>query len=86
MDALKRFLSLTNIFVLLSISTLMHAASDTAVSKLTTELTQETAEKANRLPMLSEMLEKLQGKGPKDPVNMLLKFKCKHPCFSCTAD
>lgn len=54
---------------------LLYAASDTAVSKLTSELTQETADRANRLPMLSEMLEKLQGKAPKEPVDMLLEFK-----------
>lgn len=54
---------------------LLYAAPDNAVSKLTSELTQETANKANRLPMLSEMLEKLQGKAPQEPVNMLLEFK-----------
>lgn len=54
---------------------LLYAASDTAVSKLTSELTQETADRANRLPMLSEMLEKLQGNAPQEPVNMLLEFK-----------
>ena len=54
---------------------LLYAASDSAVSKLTSELTQETADRANRLPMLSEMLEKLQGKAPQEPVNMLLEFK-----------
>ena len=54
---------------------LLYAASDTAVSKLTSELTRETAHRANRLPMLSEMLEKLQGKAPREPVDMLLEFK-----------
>ena len=54
---------------------LLYAASDAAVSKLTSELTQETADRANRLPMLSEMLEKLQGKAPQEPVNMLLEFR-----------
>lgn len=54
---------------------LLYAASDTVVSKLTSELTQEAANKANRLPMLSEMLEKLQGKAPQELVNMLLEFK-----------
>lgn len=54
---------------------LLYAASDTDVSKLTSELTQETADRANRLPMLSEMLEKLQGKAPKEPVDRLLEFK-----------
>jgi hypothetical protein len=54
---------------------LLYAASDTAVSKLTSELTRETADRANRLPMLSEMLEKLQGKAPQEPLDMLLEFK-----------
>lgn len=54
---------------------LLYAASDTAVSKLTSELTQETADRANRLPMLSEMLDKLRGKAPQEAVNMLLEFK-----------
>ncbi len=54
---------------------LLYAASDIAVSKLTSELTQETANRADKLPMLSEMLEKLQGKAPQDAVNMLLEFK-----------
>ncbi|WP_369743936.1 hypothetical protein AB8S08_04955 [Pseudidiomarina sp. PP-1MA] len=54
---------------------LLYAASDTAVSKLTSELTQEAADRANKLPMLSEMLEKLQGKAPQEPVNMLLEFR-----------
>lgn len=54
---------------------LLYAASDTAVSKLTSELTQETADRANRLPMLSEMLQKLQGKAPQEPLDMLLEFK-----------
>lgn len=54
---------------------LLYAAPDNAVSKLNSELTQETANKANRLPMLSEMLENLQGKAPQEPVSMLLEFK-----------
>lgn len=54
---------------------LLYAASDTAVSKLTSELTHETADRANRLPMLSEMLEKLPGKAPKELLDMLLEFK-----------
>ncbi len=53
---------------------LLYAASDTAVSKLTSELTQETADRANRLPMLSEMLEKLQGKAPQEPVGRTLRW------------
>ncbi|MCP8687770.1 DUF6988 family protein [Marinobacterium sedimentorum] len=54
---------------------LRYAASDIAVSKLTSELTRETATRANNLPMLSEMLEKMQGKAPEEAVNMLLEFK-----------
>ena len=51
---------------------LCYAASDIAVSKLASELTQETANKANKTPMLSEMLEKLQGKAPQEAVDMRL--------------
>ncbi|WP_429239466.1 DUF6988 family protein [Aeromonas veronii] len=54
---------------------LLYAATDTDVLKLTSELTQETANKANKLPMLSEMLEKLQGKSPQEPLDMLREFK-----------
>lgn len=54
---------------------LLYAASDSDVAKLTSELTQETVDKANKLPMLSEMLEKLQGKAPPEPIEMLLEFK-----------
>lgn len=54
---------------------LLYAASEEAVSKLTGDLTRITADRANRLPMLGEMLEKLQGKAPQEPVDMLLEFK-----------
>jgi hypothetical protein len=54
---------------------LLYAASDIAVSKLTSELTQESAHRANQLPMLSEMLDKLQGKAPQEPLDMLVEFK-----------
>ncbi|MBV7413150.1 hypothetical protein KW825_01080 [Aeromonas sp. sif2433] len=54
---------------------LLYAASDTEVAKLTRELTHETANSANSLPMLSKMLEQLQGKAPQEPLDMLLEFK-----------
>ncbi len=54
---------------------LLYAASDTEVSKLTSELTQEAADRANNLPMLSAMLKKLQDKAPPEPVNMLFEFR-----------
>ena len=54
---------------------LFYAASDQAVSKLMCELTSDSASKANNLPMLSEMLSKLEGKAPKVALDMLLEFK-----------
>lgn len=54
---------------------LLYAAPETAVSKLMCELTSESANKANKLPMLSEMLEKLEGKAPQEALNMLMEFK-----------
>lgn len=54
---------------------LLYAASETAVSKLMCELTADSASKANKLPMLSEMLEKLKSKAPQEAVDMLLEFK-----------
>ncbi|MGB5452771.1 MAG: hypothetical protein WBN02_17130 [Sedimenticolaceae bacterium] len=54
---------------------LLYAASDAAVEKLAAELTDEKAKKAERIPMLSEMLSKLEGKVPAEPLSMLLEFK-----------
>lgn len=54
---------------------LFHSATDHAVSKLMCELTSESASKANNLPMLSEMLAKLEGNAPKEALDMLLEFK-----------
>lgn len=54
---------------------LRYSASDQAVSKLMCELTSESASKANNLPMLSEMLTKLEGKAPKEALDMLFEFK-----------
>ncbi len=54
---------------------LLYAASDIAAEKLVAELTNEKAKKADKLPMLSEMLNKLEGKAPAEPLSMLLEFK-----------
>lgn len=54
---------------------LLYAASDTSVSKLMAELTSESAHRANKLPLLSEMLTKLEGKAPAEAVSMLNEFK-----------
>lgn len=54
---------------------LRYAATDTAISKLMKELTDDSARKANNLPMLSEMIKKLEGKAPKEAMDLLLEFK-----------
>ena len=54
---------------------LLYAASDVAVEKLAAELTYEGAKKAEKMPMLSEMLRKLEGKAPTEAIGMLLEFK-----------
>ncbi len=54
---------------------LLYAASDVAVDKLMAELTNESAQKANKLPMLSEMLSKLEGKAPEVAMDALNEFK-----------
>ena len=54
---------------------LLYSATDKSISKLMCELTSESASKANNLPMLSEMLAKLEGKAPKEALDMLLVFK-----------
>ncbi len=54
---------------------LLYAASDIAVSKLMAELTHESANRANNIPMLTEMLDKLNGKAPQVALDMLIEFK-----------
>lgn len=54
----------------------LHAASDTKVSKLMSELTQDSARTGdNNMPSLSEMLKKFEGKVPKEVIEMFLEFK-----------
>jgi len=54
---------------------LFYAASDIAVSKLMNELNQESSRKSQNLPMLGEMLKKLEGKAPKEAIDQLLEFR-----------
>lgn len=54
---------------------LFYSATDQSISKLMCELTSESASRANNLPLLSEMLAKLDGKAPKEALDMLLEFK-----------
>lgn len=54
---------------------LFYAAPDLTVSKLMTELTAESARKSQKLPMLAEMLIKLESKAPQIVLDQLLEFK-----------
>ncbi len=54
---------------------LSHAATDTEVSKLSAELNRESAKKADNLPLLIEMLKKLEGKLQQDILEQLLEIK-----------
>jgi len=55
---------------------IMYAANDNTVAKLSAELTNESARRAaNSMPMLSEMLTKLEGKAPEEAMKLLLEFK-----------
>ena len=54
---------------------LFFSATDNSIAKLMCELTAESANKANNLPLLSEMLAKLEVKAPKEAFDMLIEFK-----------
>ena len=54
---------------------LLYSASESAISKLMCELTAESSHKANKLPMLSEMLENLETKAPPEALKLLLEVK-----------
>lgn len=54
---------------------LLYGASDTAVSRLLVELSQDTAPRNEKLPMLAEMLDKLEGKAPDEAMALLMEFK-----------
>ncbi len=49
----------------------LYAASDNAAKKVE----QGIMKKTERIPMLSEMLQKLEGKAPQEAIGMLLEFK-----------
>jgi len=53
----------------------LYAASETALSKLTAELSEERQKRANNLPMLSEMINQLEKKAPKNAIDPILEFK-----------
>jgi len=54
---------------------LLYSASEIAVSKLMAELTHESEKRANKIPMLTEMLAKLDDKAPKEAMDLLYEFK-----------
>jgi len=55
---------------------LRYSASDNAVSKLNSELSNDSARRAaNQLPTLTEMLTKLEGKAPAEAMELLIEFK-----------
>jgi hypothetical protein len=51
------------------------AVSDSFVDKLAASLSEETARKASTLPMVGEMLEKLESTAPPEAVGMLNEFR-----------
>ncbi len=54
---------------------LLYAATDTAVEKISRELTPDNEKRASRLPMLGEMLGKIEDRAPPQAVEMLHEFK-----------
>lgn len=54
---------------------LLYAAKESSISKLTAELNYENSKKADKIPMLAEMLADMEGKAPQEALNMLLEFK-----------
>ncbi len=54
---------------------LLYAATDDIVSALMSELTHESARKADKIPMLGEMLKALDGKAPAEAISQLQEFR-----------
>ena len=52
-----------------------YVASDLSVEKFSADLNVETEKKAQKMPMLSEMLKKMEGKAPRNALEPLLEFK-----------
>jgi len=54
---------------------ILYAASEIELSKLTAELTHDSAKRANKMPMLSEMINQLKQKAQKNAVDPVIEFK-----------
>lgn len=52
-----------------------YSASDEWVEKISSELTNESANQANKIPLLSAMLHELEGKAPVEALDMLHEFR-----------
>ena len=52
-----------------------YAASESSVAKLASELSHEAVRKADKVPLLNEMFEELEGKAPEQAIGPLLEFK-----------
>jgi len=52
-----------------------YAAPDLSVEKFSADLTIETEKEVQKMPMLSVMLEEMEGKAPKNALDPLLEFK-----------
>lgn len=53
----------------------LHAASDSSIVKLQSNLSIESAKWADRIPQISELLAELEGKAPPDALSPLNGFK-----------
>jgi hypothetical protein len=51
------------------------AATEIQINKHLADLTNESENRASRMPMLTEMLEKMEGKAPDNALHPLLEFK-----------
>lgn len=54
---------------------MIFSASDIMVDKLLSELTNKSAQAANSLPMVSEMMKSMEGKAPQNALQPLIEFK-----------
>lgn len=54
---------------------LLYSASDSWVLKLMADFSHDNVKKANNIPLLSKMLEQLEGKAPKEALAPILEFK-----------
>ena len=53
----------------------LYVATDCTVSKLTAELNEKNQKRADNLPMLSEMIKRLEETAPKNAIDPILEFK-----------